>query len=81
VTIDEVVLHGFEPSQRYAISGAIEHELIRILSTNQLDFKSCNVANVKANNAAFNMSWKPNRIGVGIAHAVYGGLKNVQQNG
>jgi hypothetical protein len=32
VTIDELVLHGFAPVDRYAIAEALEQELTRLLS-------------------------------------------------
>jgi len=31
LSIDELVLHGFEPAQRYAIGEALQHELTRLL--------------------------------------------------
>ena len=76
--IEELVLDGFAPADRYRIGDMIERELSRLLSQGgvppslianhdqaHIDAGACHVASVST----------PEHIGAQVAQAVYGGLK------
>lgn len=75
--IDQLVLHGFEPAQRYTIADALERELTRLLTehgapvliTNDLDIGSLNggVINLDEGSNAKDTGTK-------LARMIYGGL-------
>jgi hypothetical protein len=79
--IEELVLHGFPPRDRYVIADAVERELSHLLArqfsgrvastslTNDVDQSSLDAG-------AFHVApnARPNSIGAQIARAVHGGL-------
>jgi hypothetical protein len=75
--IEELVLHGFPPGDRYMISDAIESELVRLLGDqgvpNSLHVES---AADELSGATFitSQNTKPLAIGRSVARAVYQGL-------
>ena len=75
--IEELVLHGFAPGDRYRIGEAVERELARLLAqlgVPNLITSAIDEAGIDA--GAFDL--KPNanaqQIGAEIAGAIYGGL-------
>ncbi|HEX6729784.1 MAG TPA: hypothetical protein VF074_07225 [Pyrinomonadaceae bacterium] len=75
--IGELVLHGFEPVNRYTIGGAVERELTRLLSeygppgtmTQDVDVEHMNFGVIHAKPGA-----KVEATGVQLARAIYRGL-------
>ena len=75
--IEELVLHGLSPGDRYRIADAVELELSRLLA--EPGFLSSIIAGdeiVRVDGGTFAAARgaKPAAIGVQIAQAVYGGL-------
>jgi hypothetical protein len=75
--IEELVLHGFAPSHRYAIGDAVEREMARLLSDQGVPIalrSQSATAEIKGGtfNAAHNA--RPGAIGRQIAQAVYQGF-------
>ena len=75
--IDELVLHGFAPGDRYEIGEAVERELARLLGEKDFPIllRSENATD-EIRGATFNVTQnaKPLVIGRQIAHAVYQGF-------
>jgi hypothetical protein len=75
--IEELVLHGFAPGDRYLIGDAVERELAWLLGEQgiPISLRSEN-ATEEIRGATFNMlpEAKPPVIGQQIAQAVYGGF-------
>jgi hypothetical protein len=75
--IEELVLHGFAPGDRYRIAGAVECELARLFTEQgvppSLDQKA-EVAQLDA--GAFEMApgARVEAVGAQVAHQVYGGF-------
>ena len=79
LNIEELVLHGFAPNQRYAIADALEEELSRLLTRHFAegnDFAPFNLkdARVDAGNFQVESAAKPDAIGNKVAQAIYGVL-------
>jgi hypothetical protein len=79
--IEELVLHGFAPGDRYTIADAVERELSRLLAENfaDPDFSSLLTSNTEAarlDAGAFQVDLRSqtNSIGTQIAQAVHGEL-------
>ncbi len=75
--IDELVLHGFAPSDRHAIGDAVQHELARLLAEQGLapsGLVSRERAHVNAGDFHVSSESKAPAVGAQVAHAVYGGL-------
>jgi hypothetical protein len=73
VTIDELVLHGFDPRQRHAIADAVERELSRLMRADAAllpDWSAISAAHADA--GAFNVAASASAVdvGTGIARAV-----------
>ncbi len=78
VHIEELVLHGFDPKDRYAIGEAVQRELIRLLAEQDIHpslGQGYEVARLNA--GAFNVKpgVKAEAIGSQVAQSVYRGLK------
>jgi hypothetical protein len=75
--IEELVLHGFGPGDRYRLAEAVEHELVRLFAEQGLPPSLAQVAEVAQLDAgAFKLSSAATAEAVGaqVAHQVYGGL-------
>jgi hypothetical protein len=76
--IQEMVLHGFAPHDRYTIGDALQHELTRLLTTHGAP-SSLHAGDERARVNAGSFNVKPlagaKAVGYGVAHAVYGELK------
>ena len=75
--IEELVLHGFSPGDRYRIAEAVERELARWLAKQGVPhLLSNNVDLVEIDAGAFDV--KPNAksemVGAQVAQAIYGGM-------
>jgi hypothetical protein len=76
--IEELVLHGFAPGDRHAISAAIQGELTRLFAEQGVHPSLQRSREVeKMDGGAFSMraGAKAGTIGTQVAHAVYGGLE------
>jgi hypothetical protein len=79
--IEELVLHGFAPGDRYTIADAVEQELSRLLTehfaepgSSSLWTSSTDAARLDAGAFHVDTRSQPNSIGTQIAQAVHGGL-------
>lgn len=76
--IDELVLHGFSPGDRYRISEAAERELMRLFAEQgkapQLSQRG-EVAHVDGGAFEMSRSANPETTGTQIAQSVYGAVK------
>lgn len=75
--IEELVLHGFAPGDRYSIADAVESELTRSFAERGLPPSLMRNAVIgRVDGGAFDVASgaKPDRIGGQVAEAVYGGL-------
>jgi len=79
--IEELVLHGFAPGDRYAIADAVELELSRLLTEHFAEpgysaLLTSNTAAARLDAGAFQVDprSRTNSIGTQIAQAVHGGL-------
>jgi hypothetical protein len=78
VRIDELVLRGFSPHERYAIAEAVQCELTLLLETQGLPAGaqlSCEHGTLRAPQATLPPSPSPDSTGAAIARAIYGGLR------
>jgi hypothetical protein len=76
--IEELVLHGFAPGDRYRIGDAMQRELARLFTEKQTPpglTKSTEID--RLNGGTFQMTGapRPESTGTQIARAVFGGLK------
>jgi len=82
--IEELVLHGFAPGDRYIIADAVERELSHLLAQQFMPFTSAGIprtlahdlGNSRLDAGAFNVARgsRADSIGIQIAQAVHGGL-------
>jgi hypothetical protein len=76
IDIEELVLHGFAPSDRTSIGEAVQRELTRLLAEQGLASMNHNVEMARVNGGAFDvrLDSKSETIGAQIARNVYRGL-------
>ena len=75
--IEELVLHGFAPSDRYRIAHAVERELARLFADQGLPPSLAQEAEVTQSDAgAFKIASgaTAEAVGAQVAHQVYGGF-------
>ncbi len=72
VHIEELVLHGFEHSDRYAIGEAIERELTRLLGAGEVRMQSSD--RLDAGSVTLTSAAKPQRVGAQVAGKVHRSL-------
>ena len=75
--IEELVLHGFAPGDRYRIADAVERELVRLFAEQGVPPSLAqNIESARMDGGAFNVApgSKAGAIGTQIAQMVYGGL-------
>jgi hypothetical protein len=78
VYIEELVLHGVTPSDRYRIGNAVQRELARLfVEQGAPDWLSQSGEVERLDGGAFKMrpGSRPEEIGAQIAHAIYGGSR------
>jgi hypothetical protein len=79
LSIDELVLDGFAPGERYRIGDAVEQELVRLLTMQGLHLaRGAEIEQLRVNAAGVNPRAASATNGEHIARAVYEGL-NVQK--
>jgi hypothetical protein len=72
--IEELVLHGFAPGDRYRIAEAMERELTHLLSTQGMSPRfGSDGAVVRMDDGSFEMApdSRPDTVGVQVAQAIY----------
>jgi hypothetical protein len=77
LNIDELVLHGFSPHDRYRIAEAVEHELARIITEQGFSpslLQNSELDRLDGGSFEVQPDAKPEQIGSKVAQAVYGGL-------
>jgi hypothetical protein len=75
--IEELVLHGFPPGDRYRISEAMERELSRLFAQQGVPpplAQGGGAARLDGGSLEVQPGFKAEAIGVRVAQAVYGGL-------
>ena len=75
--IDELVLHGFPPGDRYPIATALEAELARLIGAQGIPTGLANggsIAVLDAGSFSIATASRPQQIGTQIAQALFGGL-------
>jgi predicted amidohydrolase len=75
--IEELVLHGFEPRDRYRIGEAVERELARLFAERGAASSlghGREAATLDAGEVAIAQGMTPEAIGAQVARAVYGGM-------
>jgi len=77
VTIDELVLHGFLPGERYAIAEALGQELTRLFSEHGVPPSLGHAGEIALLDAG-SFARTPTATGIGAqaAQAVFGGLRS-----
>jgi hypothetical protein len=80
VTVDELVLHGFQPAERHAIGDAFQLELERAFAG--ADFRSgfrqdAELPGLDAGRISLPAQARPASVGAQAARAVFGGLNAV----
>jgi len=76
--IEELVLHGFSPEDRYSIAGAVERELANLIEERGAPAEFVTSGQIeKLDGGSFQVlqGSKPEATGAQIARAVYGGMK------
>lgn len=75
--VDELVLHGFAPGDRYRIARALERELGRLLATQtdpQRFAEHAGAARIEAGAFAMTPGTTPETAGAQVARAVFGSI-------
>ena len=75
--IEELVLHGFAPGDRYHLGDAVEQELTRVLAERGLPPSlNVNIETAHVNGGEFHVAPESNAqtVGAQVAQAVYGGM-------
>ena len=75
--IEELILHGFAPGDRYRIGDAVERELTRLFVEQGVPLsltQGREVAHLDGGAFKVTSGSKPEVIGAHVAQAVYGGL-------
>jgi hypothetical protein len=76
ILIDELILHGFSPAERYAIGDSLSQELERlILDQGYQARENVEIPVFKTAPIKLHPDAKSDTIGTQVAQAVYGGLK------
>jgi len=76
--IEELVLHGFVPADRYRIGDAMQRELARLFTEKQTPPSLTKNAEIdRLNGGTFHMTAapRPEATGAQVARAVFGGLR------
>ena len=78
LNIEELVLHGFSPGDRYGIGEAVERELTRLLADRGVPEsleRGGEIANMDGGAFEVAPGSRAEAIGAQVARAVYGGLR------
>ena len=77
VHIDELILHGFDPTSRAVIAAAVERALTQLLAERGLPPMLCRdgaIAQLNGGSLTVGAGARPEAIGDQLAQAIYGGL-------
>jgi len=77
VTVDELVLHGFQPSERYAIGDAFQQELERLFAGAGLGpafRRDAELPRLDAGRVSLSPRAQPASVGTQVARAVHGAM-------
>ena len=75
--IDELILHGFAPADRYRIAEALQQELSRLFTAEGVPMtlnQGSAIAMLDGGEFAYTQDMNAQTIGVQVAHSIYGGL-------
>jgi len=77
LNIEELVLDGFAPGDRYRIAAAVERELAALFKEQGAPQSLIRGGEIELHGGAFEAARgsKPEAIGARVAQAVYGGMK------
>jgi hypothetical protein len=76
IVIDELILHGFSPAERYAIGDSLSQELERLVVEQGFQaHQNVDIPVLKAAPVKLQPNEKSDYVGAQVAQAVYGGLK------
>ena len=78
LNIEELVLHGFAPGDRYSIGEAVEQELVRMLADQGVPQSLAGggeIASVDGGAFEVMQGSRAQVVGAQVAKAVYGGLR------
>lgn len=78
LNIEELVLHGLNPADRYHIAESMQRELAQLIAVQGLPSsfdQSTRIDQINAGSIELGPSSKAEAIGVNIARSMYGGLK------
>ena len=76
IVIDELVLHGYSPADRYTIGDSLSRELERLVIEQRFQpHESMDIPVLKAAPVNLSVNSKPGQVGSHVARAVLGGLK------
>jgi hypothetical protein len=81
IEIEELVLHGFAPGDRYAIAAAVQRELARVLADRGVPrgwAQGLDAARLDAGAFDVALGGSADAIGAQVAGAVYGGLSTAK---
>jgi hypothetical protein len=75
--IDELVLHGFSPRERYAIGEAVQRELTQLFAEHGIhpSLRQGHIARLDGGSIQVKQGTKADAIGKQVAQTVYGGMK------
>ncbi len=76
IVIDELILHGFSPAERYAIGDSLSQELERLVVEQGFQaHQNADIPVLKAAPVKLQPDAKSDQVGSQVAQAVFGGLK------
>jgi hypothetical protein len=82
VFIDELILHGFSPADRYIVGDAFGHELGQLFENRESSIsliKEPHVPELNAGRIILPSNVKPVSVGIQVAQAVYRSLNNTHR--
>lgn len=75
IVIDELILHGYSPAERYAIGDSLSLELERLVMDGGFPvLESMDIPSLRTAPVNLHPSSKPDLVGSRVAQAVYKGL-------
>jgi hypothetical protein len=78
INIDELILNGFSPNERYDIGESMEHELMQLFSEQGIPpqfEKGGEIGNIDGGEVEILQNFKSNAIGEQIARTIYRSIK------
>jgi hypothetical protein len=75
IVIDELILEGFNPADRYAIGEALSAELERLAGSPNFTTENATRESSEAGSISIKPNSRPDTIGAQVARAVFAGLQ------